>query len=289
VKTAEDGKAAVQLLKRRGVDLLKVHDNTPRDAFFAIAKEARNLQLPVAGHVPRGVTIEEAIDAGQGDIEHLANLQLWRPCSGGMDYAPQACQPFLAMLARRGVWQTPTLFAMTELMTIGTPASTIDAGRLQYAGTSVRRMWAGNQGAFATPELVRTLRAGAVTGARVTKDMADAGVGILAGCDGMIAGFCVHDELAAMVGGGLTPLAALQTATLNAARYFGLEKTLGRVAPGQRADLVLLDANPLADIGNVRRIRAVVASGRLLDRVELDRLLAQVKAAAKPAAAEKGR
>jgi imidazolonepropionase-like amidohydrolase len=110
--------------------------------------------------------------------------------------------------------------------------------------------------------------------------MAKAGVGILAGCDGMIAGFCVHDELAAMVRGGMTPLAALQTATINPARYFGLSQTLGAVAPEKRADLVLLDANPLTDIANVRRVRAVVFAGRLLDRIELDKVLAQVKAEA---------
>lgn len=96
----------------------------------------------------------------------------------------------------------------------------------------------------------------------------------------MIAGFCVHDELAAMVRGGMTPLAALQTATLNPARYFGLEQTAGTIASRKRADLVLLDANPLTDIANVQRIRAVVVAGRFLDRPELDKLLTQVRIAA---------
>jgi imidazolonepropionase-like amidohydrolase len=91
-------------------------------------------------------------------------------------------------------------------------------------------------------------------------DMAQAGVGILAGCDMMIAGFCGHDELVMMVRGGMTPHAALQTATLNPARYLGVVQTLGSVAPGKRADLVLLDANPLADIASVRQIRAVVVA-----------------------------
>jgi imidazolonepropionase-like amidohydrolase len=109
--------------------------------------------------------------------------------------------------------------------------------------------------------------------------MANAGVGILAGCDGMIAGFCVHDELSAMVHGGMTPLAALQTATLNPARYFGLQQTAGRIGPGFDADVVLLNANPLTDIMNVGRLRAVVVAGRFLDRAALDQLLADVKVA----------
>ena len=280
VKTAEDGRAAVQLLKRRGVDLIKVHDHTPREAFFAIAEEARRQNLPLAGHVPAGLTVGEVIDAGQGDIEHLSNLSLWKPCSGGEKYRPESCRPFFEMLARRGIWQTPTIAAWRELATIGTPASAVSADHLAYANRSLRNMWAGNQRMFATPDVVRALRAGADVGAVVTKDMAQAGVGILAGCDTMIAGFCVHDELAAMVRGGMTPLAALQTATLNPARYFGLVQTLGSVAPGKTADLVLLDANPLTDIANVQRIRAVVVAGRLLDRKELDQLLAQAKIAA---------
>ena len=83
-----------------------------------------------------------------------------------------------------------------------------------------------------------------------------------------------------MVHGGMTPLAALQTATLNPARYFGLEQSSGRVAEGQRADLVLLDANPLVEIGSLRRIHAVVVAGRVLNRRELDTLLARARAAA---------
>jgi imidazolonepropionase-like amidohydrolase len=110
--------------------------------------------------------------------------------------------------------------------------------------------------------------------------MAKAGVGILAGCDGLVPGFCVHDELAAMVAGGMTPREALQTATINPARYLGRQDSLGRVMPGYEADLVLLDANPLMDIANVRAIRAVLVSGRLLDRKELDEVLGQVKIAA---------
>jgi imidazolonepropionase-like amidohydrolase len=93
-------------------------------------------------------------------------------------------------------------------------------------------------------------------------------------------GFCLHDELAAMVRGGMTPVVALQTGTINPARYFGLEQTAGTVASGRRADLVLLDENPPADIASLRRIRAVTVAGRLLDRKELDIVLARVKRAA---------
>ena len=115
------------------------------------------------------------------------------------------------------------------------------------------------------------------TAAMAVSDMQKAGVGILAGCDGMVAGFCLHDELTLMVKGGMSAGAALQTATINPARSLGLEKTLGSVDAGKRADLVLLDANPLDDIANVRRIHAVAIGGQLLDRPRLDATLATVK------------
>jgi alpha-D-ribose 1-methylphosphonate 5-triphosphate diphosphatase PhnM len=279
VKTADEGRAAVQVLERRGVDLIKVHDHTPRDAFFAIADEARRQNLPLAGHRPMDVSLEEMIDAGQRDLEHLDNQQLGRDCAEQAALS-ERCRELFAMLARRGVWQTPTLVAMSELASIGTPASSVSAGHFAYAPKSMRDMWAGNQSLFATPQVVRAMKADAEVGARVTAGMAKAGVGILTGCDTMIAGFCVHDELGAMVRGGMPPLAALQTATLNPAKYFGIEQIAGTVAPGRRADLVMLDGNPLTDIKNVSRIRAVVLAGRLLDRKELDALLVEAKRAA---------
>jgi imidazolonepropionase-like amidohydrolase len=282
VRNADEGKAAVQLLKRRGVDLIKVHNFTPRDVFFGIVDEARRQQLPVAGHVPLKVTIQEGIDAGMVTIEHMSeDGRVWKACSGGAQYRPEACKPFFDMLARRRVWQTPTLVALSELAVIGTPASAISRDQLAYANKAFLALHAGNQSFFAKqPEIVTILKNLAEVAKVATRDMAAAGVGILSGCDAMIAGFCVHDELATMVRAGLTPLAALQTATVNPARALGRERTSGTIAPGRSADLVLLDANPLEDIGNVRRIRAVITAGRFLDRNALDQLLAQAKAAA---------
>jgi Amidohydrolase family len=282
VRTADEGRAAVQLLERRGVDLIKVHNFTPRDAFFAIVDEARRLQLPVAGHVPLKVTIPEGLDASMASIEHMSEGgRTWKACSGGDQYRPDACQPFFERLAHRRVWQTPTLVALSELAVIGTPASAIRRDQLGYANKRFFELHATNQSFFLKrPEVVGILKRLAEVAKVVTRDMARAGTGILAGCDLMIAGFCVHDELSAMVAGGMTPAAALQTATINPARYLGRETTLGTIAPGRLADLVLLDANPLEDIANVRRIRSVVSAGRPLDRGALDQLLAQAKAAA---------
>jgi len=114
----------------------------------------------------------------------------------------------------------------------------------------------------------------------VVAPMHRAGVKLLAGTDTpnpyCFPGFSLHDELGFMVQAGLTPSEAFQTATINPAEFLGLSKILGTVEEGKIADLVLLDANPLENIANTKRIAAVVSSGRLLDRKALDGLLADV-------------
>lgn len=281
VRTAAEGEAAVRLLKGRGVDLIKVHDHTPSEAFFAIAREARRQGLKVAGHVPLGLTVEQVVDAGQTDIEHLSNLGLWIPCSGGDEYKPEQCRGFFRTLAQRNIWQTPTLAFWSEVAVIGTPAWKGDPDQLSYVTQQLKDQWAQTQSAFVTPNVFRQLNTRSAMAGRVVADMETSGVSILAGCDGLIPGFCLHDELAAMVRGGLSTRAALQTATINPVRYFGLEASSGSITPGKRADVVLLAANPLSDITNTRRIRAVVLGGRLLRREDLDDLLLKARLAAR--------
>ena len=111
------------------------------------------------------------------------------------------------------------------------------------------------------------------------------GVPFLAGTDTppgvyVFPGFSLHDELQIFVRAGFTPLEALQTATINPAVFLGLERDLGTVEVGKAADLVLLDANPLADIANTKRISGVVLRGRFFSRADLDRMLAGVVAVA---------
>ena len=113
---------------------------------------------------------------------------------------------------------------------------------------------------------------------RVVKEMQQAGVKLLAGTDGRLFGFDLHDELQELVTAGLTPMQALQTATRNPADFFGKLDSMGTVEKGKIADLVLLDADPLESIANTTKINAVVVNGQLLDRKALDRMLAQMRA-----------
>jgi hypothetical protein len=278
VRTGDDAKKAVQLLKQRGVDFNKVHDRTPVDAYQAIAQETRKQGLTFSGHLPRGITFEAATAAGQRTIEHLAGLRMFNDCSGGQSYSAEKCRPFFEWLAKTRMWHTPTLVNWRTMFTLDTADGDPEKDHLAYASPGLLEFLAINRKmSNISAESVRNLVAAADSVAIAVSDMQKAGVGILAGCDALIGGFCLHEELRLLVKGGMSPAAALQTATINPARALALEKVYGTVESGKRADLVLLSANPLEDIGNVARIDAVVMNGRLLDRARLNEMLAAVK------------
>jgi cytosine/adenosine deaminase-related metal-dependent hydrolase len=272
VRNAEEARAAVRDLKRRGVDFIKVHDSTPRDAFFAIADEAAKLGLPFAGHVPFDITVEEAADAGMRSIEHLANYRIYGECSGRGAYSAAGCEARFAKLTAKHVWQTPTVAffrALPELFS-GTPMA-----HGEYASESLLAMTRKNREVSKLSDAaVASLRAAAAESLPAVRDLAIGGPGVLAGCDGLVPGFCLHDELQALAEAGLSPLQSLQAATINAAKYFGRETVQGTIEADKRADLVLLDSDPLLDIRNTRRVAAVVVRGRLISRTEIDRILA---------------
>jgi imidazolonepropionase-like amidohydrolase len=253
-----------------------------RSSFFAIADEARRLGLPFAGHVPFAVTIEEAAQSGMRSIEHLANLRVSQDCSAApspQDH-PTPCSVRYATLASRGVYQTPTMAFFHELPDLfsGAPLPHAD-----YASDALLDLTRRNAAASALDaRALASLRSRAASSLAVVRALLETGNGLLAGCDGLVPGFCLHDELEWMVRAGLSPIDALRTATINPARFLGREKTSGSIAIGKRADLVLLDADPRSDIGNVRRISAVVVRGRLLSKASLDGILAAHRRTAPP-------
>lgn len=176
-----------------------------------------------------------------------------------------------------GAWQCPTLG--TGIYTA--PSSAIErylaTPEAQYLDPQTREAfrhrgrvkWLSN---FTEADFERATRANDKQ-AVLLRAMHAAGVPLLAGTDSNSFGFALHRELEALVAVGLSPGEALQTATINPARFAGLEKEVGRVATGYAADLILLDANPLQNIRNTSRINAVILRGRLLDRAALDAML----------------
>lgn len=269
VRTAAEARQAVHDLKQLGVDFIKVHDHTPREAFFAIADEAPKIGLTFAGHVPMNVTIEEAANAGMRSIEHLANFRVWGDCSAGDTYNPKTCAALFDRLAANGVWETPTLEFFQTLPAVfsGTPLP-----HAEYASDSLMALTRDNiRLSHVEPKVLDKYRLANRLTLRVIPDMYAHGSQLLAGCDGIVPGFCLHSELAWFTRAGLTPLQSLQTATLNPARFLGREPSEGTVEQGKRANLVLLDSDPTIDIRNLDRIAAVILGGKLLEKAALER------------------
>jgi len=310
-KDAAEGRAAVLTAKQEGSDFIKVYDRLPRDAYFAIAAEAKRQGMVFAGHVPEAVTAAEASDAGQKSIEHLTGILL--ACSSreaGLrravvsesyetnlvnylttlmgTYDEKKAQALFARFKRNHTWQCPTLTVLDNISHLDDGNLTNDY-RMRYMDVETLKFWDArtNPGITNTPPdtwavIHRTDR----VRRDLVRNMHRAGVDFLAGTDTpnpyCFPGFSLHDELARLVEAGLTPMEALQSATLNPARYFNRLKDLGTVQPGKLADLVLLDANPLTDIHNTTNILAVFANGRFYDRAALDRLLRDAERAVRP-------
>jgi Amidohydrolase family len=273
VTNAREAREAVRDLKRRGVDFIKVHNNTPREVFFAIAEEAPRLGLPVAGHIPFAVTVAEGAASGMRTIEHFSESRVFRECAGTpQPYDAERCRPLFDDLAAREIWQTPTLAFFRALPDVfsGKPVP-----HAEYASDSLLELTRKNVEVSKLDEgALSVIRGLSRTSLTVVRDMLPRGNRFLAGCDGSVPGFCLHDELQILSEAGLSPLQAIQAATINPAKLLGREATQGSVAAGKRADLVLLEADPVADIANTRRIAAVVVSGRFLSKIDIDRMIA---------------
>ena len=301
IKTPEDGRQAVDDLKRRGADFIKLQSLIPREAVFAIADEARKQGIPFVGHVPDAVRASEASNAGQKSFEHLIGVfegsspledEFLKGSKGPArflsTYEPARAAKLFALLAKNHTWQCPTLVWERGGNLIDETDLAHDA-RAKYVPAYWKDVtWKRFTGQilheFNTDHLP-TRKRFVEKELEVVNAMHRAGVQFLAGTDTppgvyIFPGFSLHEELQRFVAAGFTPMEALQTATLNPAKFLGMEDRLGTIDEGKLADLVLLDANPLEDIRNTQKIAAVIVNGRYLSRADLDKMLAGVEAAA---------
>jgi imidazolonepropionase-like amidohydrolase len=280
VTNGQQAREAVTDLKRAGVDFIKVHDHTPREVFFTIAEEAPKLGLSFAGHVPQGVNVEEAADAGIRSIEHLSNYDVFGDCMVNDSYTLAGCRRLFEKLAAKGVWQTPTLafFETVPDVFSGRPPD-----HAEYASDSLLKLTRDNvENSHVPASTLEKMRLAGQISLQVIPDMYSLGNRFLAGCDGLVPGFCLHDELEWFTKAGFSPLQALQTATINPARFLGREDTQGTIEVGKRADLILLEANPLVDIRKVANIENVVVRGKLVTKQAIDKILASHRRASGP-------
>ena len=291
----------VRVAYAAGADSLKVFSDAREPYWRAILADARALQMPVYGHVPADVKLLEAATAGQRSNEHL--MQVYEACStmearalktrrglGGKEvvrlrdaqesevlaaFDQRLCDRTAAQLASTEQVQVPTL-VLAHSEARGSRLSMHEDTRWPYLRSDEQARW---ERLLATKtsadEQLATRRLEVAQ--QIVKTLHAAGVRILAGTDApmplVYPGFSLQKELELLVESGLAPADALRAATIWPAEFLGTSENSGSIALGKRADLVLLDENPLREISNTQRIRAVVLDGRLLERGQLDDLL----------------
>jgi hypothetical protein len=300
VATPEDGRRAVDMLVGRGVDFIKIQSYVPRDAYFAIADECKRKNIVFVGHVPDAIRASEASNAGQKSFEHLIGIfegsstvedeLLKGPKGPGKfleTYDASREAALIALLAKNQTWQCPTLYWERGQWLV----DVIDVNKdpdAKYAPV----FWREKSWPRFTQSIIKDLDTDPLPVREkfveheldIVRKLHAAGIPFLAGTDtpagvDVIPGFSLHLELQRLVDAGFTPLEALQTATINPARFLGRTADLGTVEKGKLADLVLLDANPTEDIRNTRKIAGVILDGRYFSRQDLDALLSQAQAA----------
>ena len=315
VQNAAEARAAVQTLKREGVGFIKVQSRLQPEAYYAVAEESKKLKIRFVGHVPDSITAAAASEAGQASIEHLTGVLLG--CSSREEelrqrqlvpvspaetkdqtlarerkwnkdlldsYSHQRAIDLSQLLVTNQTWQVPTFPLLVHLGYLVPETDRIGDSRLQYVPRAVRETW------DSTRKDLLDSRTDADFDQRrhliresmqAVKVMNDSGVAFMAGTDAaapnVFPGFSLHEDLAFLVEAGLTPLQALQAATSQPAEFLHRSAEQGTIQAGKRADLVLLDADPLQDIRNTQKIRSVILNGRLFERGDLDALLAEAE------------
>jgi imidazolonepropionase-like amidohydrolase len=284
VETAEEGRAAADSVRALGGAFIKIHNGVPPAAFFALLERAAEIGFPVVGHVPVEVDPVVAVRAGQAGLEHFVTPfeGTLRPLVSGPDglapYIADGLDTLVHAIAAARAALTPTVHAYLVRARRWDLARDPDP-RLRYVAHSLQEQWdhwypVQDRDGDPTIEALRTefYR----QGLEVIRRFHEAGVPILAGTDlaarDVLPGFHLHDEIRSLMDAGLTPREALAAATTAPARFLGAD-SLGAIAVGHRADLVLLAGDPLADMDAIRQIRGVVADGRYYDRRALDALL----------------
>ena len=282
--TPDAAELAVRERHAAGYDLLKVFE-MPSDSYGRVASTAHELGMPFAGHIPERVGLVGALDARQASIDHLDRyVEFLVPGyenmpdreagffgSGVVDLADLSRVPeAISRTLEAGTWNVPTLSLVEHLASPEPAEQMIRRPEMRYMPQDVRDHWVRSKDEFsaradfqppAARQLVELRR-------RLTKELHDAGAPLALGSDAPqffnVPGFSIHHEMAMMVASGLTPFEVLVTGTRNPAIYFGTPEEFGTVEVGRRADLILLEANPLQDIGNVRRRAGVMVRGHWL-------------------------
>jgi imidazolonepropionase-like amidohydrolase len=280
VNTAEDGRQAVRSAKAEGYEFIKLYSELNVETFLAIVDEANKQGLKTVGHIPDAFQgkLKEAFVPHFGMVAHAEELT-----KHAKDYSEQEAQQFAQLLKENGTWLCPTL---TTIVWIARQVRSMDelkaSPTLQYMHPLLQSKWltANRYNKMSNPATIAKFEKFVKFNAILVKACKEAGVPIVLGTDastsGVVEGFSVHDEIELLAAAGLTPEEVLISATRLPATWLGIESEVGTVEVGKKADLILLEANPLNDLKNTRKISGVFVNGNWLDKATINAQLSDL-------------
>lgn len=301
-RNADEGRAIAAHEARSGVDLIKVYTDIPLNAYEALAAEASRRGVRVAGHLPVRIPLRTVMAAGQHSVEH-PRIFLFECYRGAAEFRALPhpmrayttdmrarfiddhdwafCSQLMAEMAESDTWWTPTLQVLRMSAFAELPEFRNDPRQRYIPAAFWKGLWkwdADGSAARSRNAAGRPVDAELYALAKETVRQAhEAGVRIVAGTDAgdtyVFPGFAIHDELEELVLAGISPLDALQMATIDAARFADKSTEYGSIEAGKVADMLLLDANPLIVIHNTQKIAGLFFNGQYFDREALDELL----------------
>jgi imidazolonepropionase-like amidohydrolase len=262
--TPEEARAVVQRYKDNGFVQIKIYSSVTPPIVKAICQEAHRLGLTVTGHIPEGMTLQQGIDSGMDMVNHIQYVYsaMKKGPDRTIDLSDSANQAVLHFIKVHGTVIDPTL-GVFEMIFHNVKD---DLTGIEPAFASLPMPL---QGLFKSmgmpPESAASFKPVLESCGRMVKALHDEGVSIVAGTDMIFPGLSVDRELELYVAGGLSPLEAIQTATLVPAKVMKLDKVTGTIAPGLRADLLIVDGHPLTNIREIRNVMMVIRNGQVYD------------------------
>lgn len=275
----------VKQQKQEGWDLLKIHPGLTRAEYDAMAETANEVGIRFGGHVPEDVGIEHAIEMGQETMDHIDGYYRWLQEFEESEWEAKMEQ-IVAKTKDAGVWIIPTQALWETVIGAADYEAMKQYGELKYIPPAVRQGYYNyvSNNVENNPNLDReAARKEAEWRQKILREMNNQGVLILMGTDApqlfSVPGFSIHRELPHMVDAGMTPYEILESGTVTVGKYFSNEDDFGTVAEGQRADLLLLNENPLDDIAHLQNHSGVMVQGRWYSREVIDKRLKEIEAA----------
>jgi imidazolonepropionase-like amidohydrolase len=280
IQSAAQAEARVREQKAQGWDLLKVHPGLKRDHYDAMARTAKEVGMRFGGHIPADVGLVHAIEQGQETVDHLDGyIEYLGATDRPVD--PAKLTTIVKLTRDTGTWVVPTMCLWETIIGAADLEKMSSYSELRYMPAEQVEQWKKSYQALLSRKDNRLPAQQTAANRKVLlKALSDGGVKVLFGTDApqqfSVPGFSIHREIRAMADAGMRPYEILKSATANVGEYFKDKDRFGVIAPGQRADLLLLEANPLEDAANVAKRSGVMVRGQWLTEREIQTRLEKI-------------